>query len=98
MNKKEKIPTIPPNLYPTPPFSVGSNKVDFFVCFRLSLVFYSLSLLYSHSHLFQLFTAVIFLILLISFKNFLRGKDFLALYTCNLSKGRMKFSWYFLIS
>ena len=34
--KKKKKPTIPPNLYPTLPFSLGSYKVDFFVCLRLS--------------------------------------------------------------
>ena len=94
--KNVKNPQCHPIFIPVSLFLLGPYKVDFFVCFRLStktlfLCHYFLNL----SHLFQLF-----LILLISFKNLWRRTSpyFLALYTCKLSKSKMRFSWYFLIS
>ena len=78
MNEKERSPpfptpfTIPPNLYPAFPPSVGSYKVDFFCLFLITFSATLISILchffLNLSHLFRLFAAILFskfLILLI---------------------------------
>ena len=92
MKKKEPTPsltpppsqsfTIPPNLYPTLPFSVGSYKLDFFSLFPIKFWGTLFSIQYHFflnlSHIFRLFAATLFpkfLILLSSFRKLLNEKN-----------------------
>ena len=92
MKKKEPTPsltpppsqsfTIPPNLYPTLPFSVGSYKLDFFSLFPIKFWGTLFSIQYHFflnlSHVFRLFAATLFpkfLILLSSFRKLLNEKN-----------------------
>ena len=96
--KKKKNPTIPPNLYPTLPPSLGSYKVELFVCFRLGpnvlyFLFCAITLWIFHIYSDDLILLILFKILL-----GVGVRIFWHCIVCNLIKGKMRFSWYFLIS